>query len=42
MSFCAFPAFDFAFTLPVAVPGLPSLPPLSIPLLFSMPACPLD
>lgn len=42
MSFCNFPTFDFNFIPPLPIPGLPALPAFSIPMLFSMPACPLD
>jgi hypothetical protein len=38
---CNFPSFDLTFSLPISIPGLPSLPDLAFTLAFSLP-CPLD
>lgn len=41
MSLCNFPAFSFSFSVPLPLPGLPSLPSLAFTLAFDLP-CPLD
>lgn len=38
---CRFPSFSFSFGIPIAIPGLPSIPDLGFSLAFDLP-CPLD